>query len=88
MKLLWMRAARWAACLPVLALSLPTAPVREQSSPSVATEGLLQLHSRPEIDAGYDVLYELKFPEARGGLVSWEAQHPDEALYPATEAAS
>lgn len=43
---------------------------------------------RPEIDAGFRLLYELKFPEARAQFAAWEKSHPDDPLGPAAEAAS
>ncbi len=43
---------------------------------------------RPEIDAGFHLLYELKFPEARTQFAAWEKAHPDDPLGPAVEAAS
>ncbi len=42
----------------------------------------------PEIDAAFHLLYELKFPEARKGLLDWERAHPEDPLGPAAEAAS
>jgi hypothetical protein len=42
----------------------------------------------PEIDAAFHLLYELKFTEARAGLVAWQKAHPDDPLGPAAEAAS
>jgi hypothetical protein len=59
-----------------------------QSSPPATTIGAIQLSSQPQIDAGFRLLYELKFPEARGVFQEWENQHPAEALGPAAEAAS
>jgi hypothetical protein len=59
-----------------------------QSFPAGATIGPIQLSSQPEIDAGFRLLYELKFQEAREVFKSWEMRHPDEGLGPAAEAAS
>ena len=61
---------------------------RAQSSPVASTIGPIQLSSQPEIDAGFRLLYELKFPEAREVFKTWEKRHPDEGLGPAAEAAS
>jgi hypothetical protein len=61
---------------------------RAQSLPAAPTIGPIQLSSQPEIDAGFRLLYELKFPEARGVFQGWENRHPAEALGPAAEAAS
>src|SRR2546422_8833375 len=43
---------------------------------------------RPEIDAGFRLLYELKFSEARAQFAAWETLHPDDPLGAAAEAAS
>ena len=43
---------------------------------------------RPEIDAGFRLLYELKFSEARAQFAAWEKLHPDDPLGAAAEAAS
>jgi hypothetical protein len=59
-----------------------------QSFPAGATIGPIQLSSQPEIDAGFRLLYELKFPEAREVFTRWEKGHPEEGLGPAAEAAS
>lgn len=42
----------------------------------------------PEIDAGFRLLYELKFSEARAQFATWETLHPDDPLGAAAEAAS
>jgi hypothetical protein len=61
--------------------ALPSSP---QGGPTI---GPIQLSSQPEIDAGFKLLYELKFPEAHAVFVGWESKHPSEALGPASEAA-
>lgn len=43
---------------------------------------------QPELDAGFHLLYELKFPEARAQVAAWEKAHPEDPLGPASEAAS
>jgi hypothetical protein len=43
---------------------------------------------RPEIDAGFHLLYELKFQEGRAQFAAWEKAHPDDPLGAASEAAS
>jgi hypothetical protein len=63
-------------------------PAQAQSFPAATTIGPIRLSSQPEIDAGFRLLYELKFPEARGVFQAWESGHPGEALGPAAEAAS
>jgi hypothetical protein len=42
----------------------------------------------PELDAGFRLLYELKFNEARAQFANWEKAHPDDPLGSASEAAS
>jgi len=42
----------------------------------------------PEIEAGFHLLYELKFAEARGQFAAWEKAHPEDPLGAASEAAS
>src|ERR1700719_1806776 len=53
-----------------------------------ATIGPVQLSPQPEIDAGFRLMYELKFAEAQSTFISWEAEHPGEALGASAEAAS
>ena len=59
-----------------------------QSPRAAATIGPIQLSDQPEIDAGFRLLYELKFAEARATFAGWGSRHPGEALGPAVEAAS
>jgi hypothetical protein len=42
----------------------------------------------PELQAGFDLLYEQKFGEAREAFASWEGQHPEEPFGEAAVAAS
>jgi hypothetical protein len=42
----------------------------------------------PELDAGFHLLYELKFPEARNQFEIWQKSHPDDPLGSASGAAS
>jgi len=44
--------------------------------------------SDPELDAGFRLLYELKFDQAREGFAKWQQERPEEPLGPALEAAS
>jgi len=44
--------------------------------------------SDQELDAGFRLLYELKFDQAREGFAKWQQQRPTEPLGPALEAAS
>jgi hypothetical protein len=84
------RCAKWVAwCLILIPTAVLNArPSLAQSLPVQATIGPIQLSDQPEIDAGFHLLYELKFPEARADFTAWENRHPGEALGPAAEAAS
>ncbi len=42
---------------------------------------------RPQIEAGFRFLYELRFREARAQFAAWRESHPDDPLGPASEAA-
>jgi TolA-binding protein len=42
----------------------------------------------PELDAGFHLLYELKFEEARTHFEAWQKSHPEDPLGSASEAAS
>ena len=42
----------------------------------------------PELDAGFRLLYELKFAEARAQFADWQKAHPDDPFGSASEAAS
>lgn len=42
----------------------------------------------PDLDAGFKLLYELKFDAARGKFTAWEQSRPTEPLGPALEAAA
>jgi hypothetical protein len=79
----------WILCcsISVSALGLSARTALAQSPPA-ATIGPIQLSNQPEIDAGFRLLYELKFTEARATFKGWESRHPGEALGPAAEAAS
>jgi len=44
--------------------------------------------SAPEIEAGFRLLYELRFSDARSAFQSWQAENPNHPLGPATLAAS
>src|SRR2546428_13723448 len=62
--------------------------VQAQTPLPPSTIGPVQLSSQPEIEAGFRLLYDLKFQEARSIFRGWEQQHPGEALGPAAESAS
>src|ERR1700693_2630733 len=42
----------------------------------------------PELDAGFHLLYELKFAEARDQFKAWQQSHPEDPLGSASDAAS
>ena len=46
------------------------------------------LSVEPDLDAGFHLLYELKFAQARARVVGWQEQHPGDPLGPALEAAA
>jgi hypothetical protein len=72
----------------IFALGLLARPALAQVPQPAATIGPIRLSDQPEIDAGFRLLYELKFPQARAKFTDWEVRHPQEALGPAAEAAS
>jgi hypothetical protein len=89
----WVNRAARAASWLIMAIGVgvygAVAPAARAQSPlAPATIGPIRLSSQPEIDAGFRLLYELKFPEARHVFQEWENRHPGEALGPAAEAAS
>jgi hypothetical protein len=64
------------------------APLVAQS-PAAASQGDHEGLSRaPEIDAGFHLLYQLKFTEARAQFAAWRQAHPKDPLADASEAAS
>jgi hypothetical protein len=90
MKNLRLHPATWVLWCSVLisVLGPGVAGALAQSPPAAETIGPIQLSDQPEIDAGFRLLYELKFVEARATFANWESRHPGEALGPAAEAAS
>lgn len=52
------------------------------------TSGQRHLSTYPEFDAGFRLLYELKFGPAREQFTAWERQNPEDPLGPALEAAA
>jgi hypothetical protein len=78
-----------ACCLiSTVALGLGAKPALAQATRVPATIGPIQLSDQPGIEAGFRLMYELKFSEARTAFTNWESHHPGEALGPAAEAAS
>jgi hypothetical protein len=73
----------WFLCSAIagMALGAPTTPT-----------GLWQTQDEvshaPELDAGFDLLYELKPAEARAEFAAWQGAHPEDSLGSAAEAAS
>ena len=49
-------------------LSLGVRPAFAQLPQAATTIGPIQLSDQPEIDVGFQLLYELKFPEGRSSL--------------------
>lgn len=58
------------------------ASLAEESSKGVAFTDI------PQLQAGFRLLYEQKFPEARQTFVGWEEEHPDDPFGEAAVAAS
>ncbi len=48
----------------------------------------VQASHQPEIDAGFHLLYELKFAQARARFADWQKAHPEDPLGSASEAAA
>jgi hypothetical protein len=90
MKIVSSHCLKWLILCPILIfmLSSQVRPAFAQSPQPAATIGPIRLSDQPEIDAGFRLLYELKFPQARAKFTDWEVRHPQEALGPAAEAAS
>jgi tetratricopeptide (TPR) repeat protein len=70
-------------CAALAALVLDVRAARAASGQ--APTGVLHV---PELDAGFHLLYELKFEEARGQFETWEKSHPQDPLGHTSEAAS
>src|SRR5207245_8763302 len=65
-----------------------TARARWPTAGDERARAALSAMSDPELGAGFRLLYELKFDEARGRFAKWEQARPSEPLGPAFEAAS
>ena len=72
----------------IFALGPLARPALAQARQATATIGPIRLSNQPEIDTGFRLLYELKFPQARAKFTDWADRYPQEALGPAAEAAS
>jgi hypothetical protein len=84
-------ANRWSRFLIALVCCLAIAPgMRAQKQDPHDDSPLLTAgaHNDPELDAGFHLLYELKFDDARERFTKWEQEHPEQPIGPALEAAS
>ncbi len=66
----------------------PAARSQASSSVSQGTVSTPHLSIDPELDAGFHMLYQLEFAQARERFAGWEQVHPAEPLGPALEAAA
>ena len=81
-----MRACAIASAVLLLASGAGVAPRLHAAGPDEAPK-LAPVGAAPEIEAGFHLLYELKFPEARAKFASWEKLHPEDPLGSVSEAA-
>jgi tetratricopeptide (TPR) repeat protein len=70
-------------CITVMAVALEAQPARAASGQ--APTDILHV---PELDAGFRLLYELKFAEARAQFEIWQKSHPEGSLGYSSEAAT
>ena len=70
-----------------LCITLMIAIVGSQAALAFSRQTTVELQV-PELDAGFHLLYELKFEEARIQFDSWRKSHPEDPLGSASEAAS
>lgn len=73
--------------LSAAAWSVP-APRQQLDPPKSGAEITLSALNDPELAAGFQLLYQLKFAQARQRFMQWEQEHPAQPLGPALEAAS
>jgi hypothetical protein len=83
-----MRAARFALSALLSALVLNAAAPAPSSPHPVGSWAPVRLTIHPELDAGFRLLYELQFDQARQQFTNWEQQRPADPLGPALEAAA
>jgi hypothetical protein len=76
------------AVLMTALLSNPSAEARWPSAGEASTPVAPDVMSDQELDAGFRLLYEVKFDQAREGFAMWQQERPAEPLGPALEAAS
>ncbi len=63
-------------------------PLSEAQSPSVPPQPAWVAAPTTPVEAGYHLLYQLKFRQAREQFTEWEKQHPDDPMGYCAEAAS
>src|SRR5580704_9306836 len=78
------RAFSWLLAVFITAqVSSAGARARPADASAPAAPGVM---SDPELNAGFRLLYELKFDQAREGFAKWQKERPEEPLGPALEA--
>jgi hypothetical protein len=76
------------AVLMTALLSNPSAEARWPPAGEASSAVAPDVMSDQELDAGFRLLYEVKFDEAREAFAKWQQKRPTEPLGPALEAAS
>jgi hypothetical protein len=76
------------AVLMTALLSNPSAQARSSSAAAASAPAAPSVMSDPGLDAGFRLLYEVKFEQAREAFAQWQRERPAEPLGPALEAAS
>jgi hypothetical protein len=71
----------WLISIVTAAYGRPRAPAVEAAKPAL-------LFSAPEIDAGFQELYQLRFSEGRDQFALWQVKHPDDPVADVSIAAS
>jgi hypothetical protein len=71
--------------LAVLVLLSPIDGFAREAAPDVASPSFITV---PELSAGFDLLYEQKFAEARQGFANWQSRNPDQPFGEVAIAAS
>jgi hypothetical protein len=71
--------------LAVLVLLSPIAGFAREATPDAASPSFTTV---PELNAGFDLLYEQKFAEAREGFANWESRNPEQPFGEVAVAAS
>ena len=73
----------------VLSLAVGIRPAIAQTEPTPPEQGKPEpIFFAPEVDAGFRLLYELRFSEARERFAMWRQQHPEDPLGDVSIAAS